>query len=88
MNAATFENAIFDPAGRPVPITRVEIEPLTRGRCRWILWSGRRRLYSVTVQPHELTAMLDATRMVTEANAGGPPSEAVLAILENRENGA
>lgn len=50
----------------PSKITRVEIEVLDTGRFRWTLWSGARRLHSITGGDSDRPAMLEATGKIVQ----------------------
>jgi hypothetical protein len=72
MDSAILEQALFDAAGETVPVTRIELEPLAGGRCRWILWSSGRRIHTATALARDVPAMLEATRLLIASNAARP----------------
>lgn len=68
----TLSNALFNADGSPVDVTKIEIEVLPGGSCRWILWTGDRRLYSAVARPADRPAMLKATGHVLEGACTSP----------------
>lgn len=50
----------------PVRITRVEIEILDSGQCRWTIWSGPRRLFSHMARRTDFPAMLRDTGTILD----------------------
>jgi len=62
------QTALLGADGRtPVKVTRVEIEILDNGQCRWTLWSDRRRLFTNVAARSDLRPMMQATSIVVEA---------------------
>jgi hypothetical protein len=66
MAIKTLENALFPADGSSVDVTKIEIEILPGGSCRWILWAGERRIYSAVARPLDRPAMLKATGHVLD----------------------
>lgn len=62
------QTALMGADGRtPVRITRVEIEILDSGQCRWTLWSDRRRVFTNSAARSDVDPMMRATSLVVEA---------------------
>lgn len=68
------EAALFDGTGTPVPITKIEIEPLPREEgFRWSLYSGPQRIYSTTGSLLDIRAAMEDTATLVESELGLPP---------------
>lgn len=72
MAIKTLENALFNADGSIVDVTKIEIEVLPGGSCRWILWAGERRIYSAVAKPLDRPAMLKATANVLDGACPSP----------------
>ena len=70
----TLRQALHHPDGSPRFITRFEIEVLGGGKCRWILWDGRQRIYMTVIDPSEYFEIMDCTRILLDGMAGIPPT--------------
>lgn len=70
---STLEKALFDDAGNPRQISRIEIEPLESGSCRWNLFSDGHRIYSAVAPRSQVPAMLEATAVIV--SGGDDPRE-------------
>jgi len=66
------EAALYDPAGRPVPVTKISIEPLKEG-FRWTLYSGPRRIFSTVGTMFEVRSAMECTAILVESELGLPP---------------
>jgi hypothetical protein len=70
----SLEAALYDAVGRPLPITKIEIEPLPHGEgFRWSLHSRGRQIYSTTGTPFEIRAAMDSCAILIESELGLPP---------------
>ncbi len=68
------EAALYDGTGTPVPITKIEIEPLPREEAfRWSLYSGSRRIYSRNGTAIDIRAAMKCAAILVESELGLPP---------------
>lgn len=68
------EAALYDDAGEPLPITKIEIEPLPAQEAfRWSLYSGSRRIYSTEGTALDVRAALEGAIILVESALGLPP---------------
>lgn len=66
--------ALYDPAGRPVTITRLEFEPLPKSESfRWSLYSGPRRIFTTEASALEVRSAMNCTAILVESELGLPP---------------
>jgi hypothetical protein len=63
MASTTLQDALLPPEG-PEEVTRIEIDVLDNGSCRWTLWNGPRRLYVAVANPEAIVAMLQTTKII------------------------
>lgn len=66
---STLENALFDDVGNPRQISKVEIELLDSGSCRWNLFSDGNRIYSAVAPKSQIPAMLEATSLIVSGGS-------------------
>jgi hypothetical protein len=69
--ASTLQNALMPLDGPPVEVTKIEIEVLDSGKCRWTLFGGSgsdrpRRLYTAVADPGAIPVMLESTQAILE----------------------
>ena len=63
MSNPHLQAALFGEDGEtPAKITRIEMEILESGNCRWTLWSDARRLFSIMAKPADVPVMMRATK--------------------------
>lgn len=65
--AQKLDAVLYDADGEPVDVTRIETEILGR-QFRWTIWSGTRRLFTLTGGPADVAEMLYCTELLTRAN--------------------
>lgn len=80
--STTLRNALM-PGGEPADVSKVEIEILDDGRCRWNLFSGCRRIYSAVARPADQPALIESTRIIVETMTGERIDAAALRALDN-----
>jgi hypothetical protein len=57
--------ALFDAAGQPIVVTRIEFEVFDTGSGRWILWACERRLFTgIISQREDLVSALQASAVL------------------------
>lgn len=66
------EAALYDPSGVPVPITKIEVEPLNEG-FRWSLYSGLTQIFSTEGTMFDIRSAMEATAVLVESELGLPP---------------
>lgn len=66
----TLQQALFNDDG-PVEVSKVEIEILDNGSCRWHLFDDQsKRMYSAIAKRDNIPAMLEATGTIVRGMAG------------------
>lgn len=67
------QNPLLRENGDAREISKIEIEILENGNCRWILWEGAERVYVAVAHPRDFDHLLKGTSMVMNAMAGIRP---------------
>jgi hypothetical protein len=63
--------ALSDEHGNPRPIEKIELEPLGP-QVRWSVWSGGKRLQTLTARSEDLGGLMQATQILLAIATGNP----------------